>query len=126
MTRHPRLYDDGEPLGAVLTEEGRIDDRALDLLAAHPDFNRDAFAWIGSEHLGGGIFCASAYTGTEADSPYLWVTQGEDDPEKFFACVYVAGADGEEPEDPFLVAECGDEDFPAEALRMLDSAKRSR
>jgi hypothetical protein len=120
---HPRLDEGGEPFAAVPTEEGRSDDTALVLLAAHPDFNRDAFAWIGSEHLGGGVFSASIYTGTAPDSPYLWVTRGEEDPEKFLACVYVASAEGEEPEDPFLVAESGAEDLAVEALRMLDSAK---
>lgn len=63
---------------AVPTEADRVDGRALDLLDAHPDFNRDAYVWVGSEHLGGGIFCASVYSGTAADSPYLWITFGEE------------------------------------------------
>jgi hypothetical protein len=117
---HPRFNSEGEPFAAVPTEEGRVDDRALDLLEAHPDFDRGAFAWIGSERLGGGIFCASIYLDTAADSPYLWITQGEDDPQKFLACVYVGG---EEAEDPFLVAECGADDLAAESLRMLSSAE---
>ena len=121
--RHPRLYLDGEAIAAVPTVEGRVDDRALDLLAAHPEFDRDVFAWVGSEHLGGGIFCASIYTGTAPDSPYLWITKGEEDEERFLACVYVGGADGEEAEDPYLVADCGADDLATESLRMLDSAR---
>lgn len=93
--RHPRLDSEGEPFP---TEEGRVDDRALDPREAHRDFDRGAFTWIGSEHLGGGIFCASIYSDAAADSPYLWITQGEDGPQKFLACVYVGGADGEEAE----------------------------
>ncbi len=119
---HPRLGADGEAISAVPTEEGRVDDRALDLLDAHADFDRNDFAWVGSEHLGGGNFCASVYTGTAIDSPYLWITKGENDPQGFLACVYVGGPDGEEPEDPFLVAEC-DDDLAAESLRMLASAR---
>lgn len=123
--RHPRLEDDGQPRAAVPTEEGRPDDRALELLEAHPGFDRSAFAWVGSEHLGGGLFCASVYSGTGPADAYLWITEGEEDPDKFLACVYEGGPDGEErAEDPFLVAECGPDDLAEESLRMLASAKR--
>ena len=46
-------------------------------------------------------------TGTGPCDPYLWITEAEEDPDRFLACVYEPGPDGEEPEDPFLVAECG-------------------
>lgn len=113
-----------EAFAAVPTVAGRIDGTALGLLADHPGFCPDFFAWIGSEYLGGGVYCASLYTGTEADSPYLWVTTGEEDPERFSVCVFVGSADGIEAEDPYLVAECGAEDLAAESLRMLDSARK--
>jgi hypothetical protein len=122
--RQPRLADDNEPHAAVPTEEGRADDRALEILFAHPGFDRSAYAWFGSEHLGGGLFCASVYSGTGPCDPYLWITEAEEDPDRFLACVYEAGPDGEEPEDPFLVAECGADDLAEESLRMLASAKR--
>jgi hypothetical protein len=80
---------------------------------------------MGTEHLGGGLFCASVYSGTAADSFYLWITESEEDPDKFLACVYVGGADGEEAEDPFLVAECDDDDLADESLRMLASAGKA-
>jgi hypothetical protein len=121
---HPRLRD-GEP-AAVPTVENRVDGRALVLLDAHPIFDRDHFAWVGSEHLGGGIFCASVYTGTAADSPYLWITLAEEREDGYLICVWVGDAAGEdEPEDPFLVAECGDEDLADEALRLLASAGKA-
>lgn len=122
---HPRLTEDGEAIGSVVIEEGRPDDRALELLRAHPLFAQDAFAWMGAEHLGGGLFCASVYSGTAADSPYLWITESEEDPDKFLACVYVGGADGEEAEDPFLVTECGGDELADESLRMLASAGKA-
>src|ERR1044072_6503667 len=112
---HPRLTEDGEGIGSVVVEERRADDRALELLRAHPLFAQGAFAWMGAEHLGGGLFCASVYSGTAADSPYLWITESEEDPDKFLACVYVGGADGEEAEDPFLVAAAGGGDNGAQA-----------
>ncbi len=115
--RHPRLHSDGEAIAAVSTVDDRVDGRALDLLSAHPGFDRDAFAWVGTEHLGGGIFCASIYSDTAADSPYLWITTGQDDPQAYLACVYVGGVDGAEPEDPYLVAECDANDLAAESLR---------
>jgi hypothetical protein len=55
--------------------------------------------------------------------PYLWITKGEEDEQRFLACVYVGGADGEEAEDPYLVADCSTGDLAAESLRMLDSAR---
>jgi len=122
---NPRLPG-GEAIAAVPTVEGRIDARALDLLEAHPDFDRTAFAWVGSEHLGGGIFCASVYTGTGAADPYLFVTEGLETDDGFLVCVWVGDPDGRsEPDDPFLVAECAADELAAESLRMLDSARRS-
>lgn len=121
--QHPRLDAGGDPLAAVVTEEGRSDDRALDLLEAHPGLDLSAFAWVGSEHLGGGLYCASVYCGTEASSPYLWITEGEDDPERFLACVYFATDGEEEPNLPLLGIECGADELAAECLRMLTSAK---
>jgi hypothetical protein len=121
--RNPRLLD-GEGIAAVPTVEGRVDGQARDLLDAHPEFDRNAFAWVGSEHLGGGIFCASVYTGTAADSPYLWITTGEESDDGFLACVWIGDPAGlDQPDDPFLVAECSAEDLAAESLRMLDSAR---
>lgn len=52
------------------------------LLRAHPLFAQGAFAWMGADHLGG-LFCASVYSSTAADSPDLWITEGEDDSDKF-------------------------------------------
>src|SRR5689334_3849570 len=43
--------------------------------------------------------------------PYLWITESEEDPDKFLACVYVGGPDGEEAEDPFLLTECGGDEL---------------
>lgn len=139
---NPRLLN-GAAIAAVPSVEGRVDHRALGLLDAHPDFDRSAFAWVGSEHLGGGVFSASVYAGTAADSPYLWITgpisviarttgvrgafseAEEDGKEQFLVCVFVGDADGEvEQPDPFLVAECGVENLAAESLRMLESARR--
>lgn len=135
---------DGAAIAAVPTVEGRVDHRALGLLDAHPDFDRSAFAWVGSEHLDDGVFSASVYAGTAADSPYLWITDPieviantgarvsesvaeEEGKEQFLVCVFVGDADGEvEQPDPFLVAECGVEDLAAESLRMLESARRSK
>lgn len=71
--RHPHLRSDGPPINAVPTVEAGVDGRVLDLLNSHPDFDRSAFAWVGSEHMGDGLFCASIYTGIAADSPYMWI-----------------------------------------------------
>jgi len=46
VPRHPRLAEDGEAIGSVVIEEGRPDDRALELLRAHALFAQDAFAWM--------------------------------------------------------------------------------
>jgi hypothetical protein len=122
--RHPRFWDGmDDPCGAVPTEEGRIDDRALEMLLAHPEFDRDAYAWFGYEHLGGGIFAASVYSGMNATDPYLWITEGEEDSE-FFACVYIGPANGEEAETPFLSAGCDKGELGKEAVRMLTAAKQ--
>jgi hypothetical protein len=139
--RHPRLADDGEAIASVPTVAGRVDHRALGLLDAHSDFDRSAFAWVGSEDLGDGVFSASVYAGTAADSPYLWITDpiqviaktgvrvGESKPEEggreqFLICLFVGDADGEvEQPDPFLVCECGPEKLAAESLRMLEAAR---
>jgi hypothetical protein len=122
--QHPRLDSNGEANAATVTEEGRWDDRALELLDAHRDFDRSAFAWVGSEYLGGGIFCVSVYCGTEARSPYLWITESEDDAARFLACVYFATSDGEEEsERPLLEIECDADELAAECARMLTSAK---
>jgi hypothetical protein len=123
MGLHPRLDDRGKANCATAAVLGRWDARALALLAEHPRFDRREFAWVGSEHLGGGVFCVSIYTGPAAESPYLWITEGEEDPERFLLCLYVGGADGEEAEDPFLVSECGTDDLAAESLRMIASAR---
>lgn len=122
--RHPRFWPgiDG-PCGAVPTEEGRFDDLALELLSAHPGFDRSAHAWVGSEHLGGGIFAASVYTGTNLTDPYLWITPGEEGPE-FLVGVYISPASGEEAEDSFLSVECDARDLGKEVTRMLTAAKQ--
>lgn len=121
---NPRLPG-GEAIAAVPTVEGRVDARALDLLEAHPDFDRRSFAWVGSEHLGGGNFCASIYTGTAATDPYLFLTDGLETEDGFLVCVWVGDPDGRfEPDDPFLVAECAADDLAAESLQMLASARR--
>ena len=107
---------------------------------SRPDFDRSAFAWVGSEHMGDGLFCASIYTDTTADSPYMWIAnpaevvaktgvrvapsraelEGE---EQFLLCVFAGEAKGS----ALLVAEeCGPEDLASEALRMLDSARGSK
>ena len=134
--KHPRLRPDGAAINAVPTAEARGDGRALDLLDSHPGFDRSAFAWVGSEHMGDGVCCASIYTGTTADSPYLWVAdlaevtvktghgyeEGEEG--RFLVCVFVGDAGGGEKQPPpFLVIECGAGDLAAGALRMLDAAR---
>jgi hypothetical protein len=134
-TRHPRLRSDGVAIDGVPTVAAGVDGRALDLLDSHPDFDRSAFAWVGSEHMGDGIYCASIYTGTAADSPYMWIAdmaevavktgrgwvEGEEG--KFILCVFVGDADGRDEQPPaLLVAECNPDDLAAEVLRMLDSA----
>jgi hypothetical protein len=119
---HPRLDMRGRARGAVPSELGRWDGRVLCLFAVHPGFEPDDFAWVGTERLGGGI-CVSIYSGMSAESPYLCVTEDEEDRERFLVRVYVGGADGEEPDDPFLVSECGDDDLARESLRMIDSAR---
>lgn len=121
--RHPRLDQRGEPVGVAITEEGRADDLALEALEAHPAFDRSAFVWAGSEHLGGGLFCASLYTGTELGSPHVWITEGEEDPDKFYACLYVAKRPWEEPEEPTLSSECKADELGDEVLRMLSEVK---
>lgn len=138
---NPRLLD-GAAIAAVPSVEGRVDHRALGLLDTHSGFDRTAFAWVGSEHLGDGVFAASVYAGTAADSPYLWITDpiqatakadarvvesepGEEGREQFLVCLFVGDADGEvEQPDPFLVCECGPERLAAESLRMLETAGR--
>ena len=138
---NPRLLD-GAAIAAVPTVAGRVDHRALGLLEAHPDFDRSAFAWVGSEHLGDGVLSASVYAGTAAGSPYLWITDpieviantgvrvGESKPEEegreqFLVCLFVGDPDGEvEQPDPFLVCECGPGKLAAESLRMLETARR--
>jgi hypothetical protein len=126
VPRHPRLTEDGEATESAVIEEGRPERRALELLHAHTVFAQAyVFAWMGIEHLGGGLFCASVYSGTAANSPYLRITESEENPDKFLACVYVGGADGEEAEDPFLVAEGGHDDLADESLRMLASAGKA-
>jgi hypothetical protein len=77
--------------------------------ATYPRLERGSHLWS--------FFCASIYTGTAPDSPYLWITKGEEDEQRFLACVYVGGADGEEAEDPYLVADCGTDDLATESLR---------
>ncbi|MGE0066627.1 MAG: hypothetical protein AB7T48_04660 [Solirubrobacterales bacterium] len=121
--RHPRLDERGEPVGAVPTEEGRTDDLALELLEAEPSFDRPSFTWVGSEHLGGGLFCASIYTGRLLSSPYIWITEG-DETGKFYVCLYVATSGDEEPEEPRLSTECGADDLYSAVLRMLAEAKK--
>ena len=135
--RHPHLRSDGLPINAVPTVDAGVDGRVLDLLNSHPDFDRSAFAWVGSEHMGDGLFCASIYTDIAADSPYMWIADpveviaktgvrvaasraelmGE---EQFMLCVFVGEAKGST-----LVAaeECGAEDLAAQALRMLELAR---
>lgn len=135
--RHPRLRSDGLPINAVPTVAAGVDGRVLDLLNSHPDFDRSAFAWVGSEHMGDGLFCASIYTGTAAASPYMWIAdpaevvaktgvrvapsraelEGE---EQFLLCVFVGEAKGSTL---LVVEECSAEDLGAEALRMLNSAR---
>jgi hypothetical protein len=108
--RHPRFW------------EGRVDDRALELLLAYPEFDRTAYAWFGYEYLGGGIFAAAVYCGMNATDPYLWITEGEED-SQFFACVYIT-PNGEEAETPFLSVECDKGELGKEAVRMLTAAKQ--
>ncbi|HSS43053.1 MAG TPA: hypothetical protein VLK37_10970 [Solirubrobacterales bacterium] len=135
---NPRLLD-GAAIAAVPSIEGRVDHRALGLLDSHSGFDRTAFAWVGSEHLGDGVFSASVYAGTAADSPYLWITDPieviaktgaraeseREGKEQFLVCLFVGDADGEiEQPDPFLVCECGPENLAAESLRMLETARR--
>ena len=113
----------------------RADGRALGLLDSHPDFDRSAFAWVGSEHMGDGIYCASIYTGTAADSPYIWIADMAEvavktghnrlksEEGQFMLCVFVGDAEGlEEQPAAWLVAECGADDLAAEALRLFDAA----
>lgn len=134
--RHPRLRSDGEAINAVPTVAAGVDGQVLDLLDSHPDFDRSAFAWVGSEHMGDGIYTASIYTGTAADSPYMWIAdmgevavktgrgpvEGEEG--QFLICVFVGDADGlEEQPAALLVGECGTEDLAAEALRLLNAAR---
>jgi hypothetical protein len=134
--KHPYLRSDGRPTNAVPTVEAGVDGRVLDLLNSHPDFDRSAFAWVGSEHMGDGLFCASIYTDIAADSPYMWIADpveviaktgvrvapsraelmGE---EQFMLCVFVGEAKGSTL---VAVEECGADDLAVEALRMLDSA----
>lgn len=134
--QHPRLRSDGEAINAVPTVASRVDGQALDLLSSYPDFDRSAFAWVGSEHMGDGIYTASIYTGTDADSPYMWIAdmgevavktgrgpvEGEEG--QFLLCVFVGDANGlEEQPLALLVGECGAEDLAAEVLRMLSSVR---
>ena len=134
--RHPRLRSDGEAINAVPTVATRVDGQALGHLDSHPDFDRNAFAWVGSEHMGDGIYTASIYTGTAAHSPYMWIAdmgkvavktgrgriEGEEG--QFLLCLFVGDADGlEEQPAALLVGECGAEDLVAEALRMLSSTR---
>jgi hypothetical protein len=124
----------------VPTLTGRIDALALELLDAHPDYDRSAYAyayaWVGAEDMGDGIYCASIYTGTAADSPYMWIAdmvkvagktgQGrvEGEEERFLLCLFVGDADGREEEPAALfVAECGPRDLATEVLRLLDAAR---
>jgi hypothetical protein len=137
VRRHPYLRSDGLPINAVPTVEAGVDGRVLDLLDSHPDFDRSAFAWVGSEHMGDGLFCASIYTGIVVDSPYMWIADpteviaktgvrvvpsraelmGE---EQFLLCVFVGEAKGSTL---VAVEECGAEDLATETLRMLGSAR---
>jgi len=104
---HPRLDLRGRPVGATTAILGHWDALVLMLLASHPDFDPHEFAWASPERLGDGVLCVSIYTDLAADSPYLWITQLGENPETYRLYLYVGGADGEEAEDPFLVADCG-------------------
>lgn len=134
--RHPGLRSDGEAINAVPTVAAGVDGQTLGLLDSHPNFDRNAFAWVGSEHMGDGICPASIYTGTAADSPYMWIAdmgevavktgrswvKGEDG--QFLLCVFVGHADGHDEQlAALLVGDCGAEDLATEALRMLNSAR---
>lgn len=123
---HPRLDERGKALGAVPPELGRWDGLVLCLLAVDPGFDPDDFAWVGTEHLGGGALCVSIYTGLTAESPYVWITEDDDGPGPFLVCLYVGYADGEPPEDPFLVSGGAAEEVAAEALRMIASERSMR
>jgi hypothetical protein len=90
--------------------------------------------------MGDGLFCASIYTGTAADSPYLWIAdpveviaktgvrvapsraehEGE---EQFLLCLFVGEPKGSTP---VAAEECGADDLAADVLRMLDLAKAQR
>jgi hypothetical protein len=113
----------GRALGAVAAVLGRWDARVLLLLVSHPGFEREEFAWVGTERLGGGNLCVSIYTGLTAESPYLRITEDEGGPERFLVSLYVGAADGEPPEDPFLVSGCAAREVATESLRMIASAR---
>jgi hypothetical protein len=134
--RHPRLRSDGLPINAVPTVDTGVDGQVLDLLDSHPDFDRSAFAWVGSEHMGEGLYCASIYTGTAADSPYMWIAElaevavktGHDyeerDEGKFLICVFVGDPEGREKQpSASLASACGAESLAIEVLRMLNLAR---
>lgn len=118
---HPRLDPSGKAISAIPAVLGRWDADALGLLTEDPAFNFRRFAWVGTEQLGDDCHCVAIHTALTADSPYLWITKGQEDPAGFLLCLY---ADGAGAEDPFLVSECAAEELAAEVLGMLDSASR--
>lgn len=61
--------------------------------------------------------------GLTAESPYVWITEDDGPGRRYLVCLYVGGADGEPPEDSFLVSGGTAEKVAAEALRMIASAR---
>ncbi len=122
---HPRLDADGKALDVVPTVLGRWDGLMVCTLACRPDFDPHDFAWVGTEDLGGGVLGVAIYTGLTAESPYVWIT-ADGGPARYLVCLYVGAADGEPPEDPFLVSGGTAEEVVAEALRMITSARSMR
>jgi hypothetical protein len=118
---HPWLDLLGRPSHASRSVLGRWDAKALLLLASAPGFDRDDFVWVGPECLGDD-FCVSIYTGLSAESPYVWITE-DGAPGRFLVRPYVGAADGQSPEDPFLVSGGTAEEVAAESLRMIASAR---
>ncbi|MFT3863988.1 MAG: hypothetical protein QM729_06925 [Solirubrobacterales bacterium] len=123
---HPRLDANGKALGAVQTVLGRWDGLMICLLACRPDFDPHDFAWVGTEDLGGGVLGVAIYAGLTAESPYVWITEDDGPGRRYLVCLHVGDADGEPPEDPFLVSGGTAEQVAAEALRMIASARSMR
>ena len=136
-TRHPYLRSDGLPINAVPTVDAGVDGRVLDLLDSHPEFDRSAFAWVGSEHMGRrpllrldlhpaplptALICGSPIQPRWSRRPAFESPPREPNV-RARSSFCSASSRASQRVHPARREECGAEDLAAEALRMIDLAR---